>query len=306
MKIKSFTSLALPLVLSAQALATPAKSDLEISAGIGELDIKSSESVFREDKTSKLSRLDFNAKAKVFTFGIKSDVSKRVTLSGNFYTTFSDDNNGHMEDRDWLDPDDSDKLTDLSIHEKTKLRNAYQVDLSATYWLYQRNSLQLGLMGGYQHDHSDWDSYGGSYWYDQGAEQFTQPDSLKVINYKQDFHSMYLGLDGVYTFNKSSFGIKAKYAPLIYAIGNDYHISRDVHFTDESAKGQMMSIGATYNYAATKNLNLYASYAYTYYKEATANATIYDERTGETFKTYGENSLGSKSSLISAGIKYTF
>ncbi|WP_252724330.1 omptin family outer membrane protease [Vibrio hepatarius] len=305
MTIKNLPLILIPLVLAPEAMAANKTNDIKLEGAIGLLNGSSTELVY--DDGQKLSQLDWKIEnVPIIKLGATWDINEKWTVKGGFWSVMSDNGDAHMEDRDWEDPNQS-SPTDISISPDTKLRNAYEIDLNATYWLLSESNYKIGALAGYQYNQFKWDGIGGTYSYNNGADVGSFPDNSVGIDYKQEFKVFYLGLAGEYSINKSDFGAQVKWSPWVDAKDRDNHNERDLTFYEQSnGNSDFVSLTLNYGYNFTPNVKLYAEYVYTIYDEAKAKTTMIDNATGEVDSFDNSAGLDNKNSLVSVGLKYSF
>ncbi|WP_298772124.1 omptin family outer membrane protease [uncultured Shewanella sp.] len=196
--------------------------------------------------------------------------------------------------------------THLSISPATQLKQAYEIDLSAIYWLINVSQYQLGVLGGYQYNTFKWDGIGGTYSYNNGADVGVFPNTVG-IDYKQEFNALYLGLVGAYKFKQSEIGMQVKWSPWVNAKDKDNHYDRDLTFYDNSHESSdFLSVSVNYDYHYTQSVTLFAEYVYSQYSEAKTDVTIVNTKTGVTSYAPNGEGLDNEHSTITVGVKYRF
>ncbi|WP_076589122.1 omptin family outer membrane protease [Vibrio ostreicida] len=293
----------IPLAIAPQAMAEGHQNNLALEGSLGFLNGASTENVF-DTTGKKVSQLDWKIdNVPIIKLAAALDLNEKWTLKGGFWSAITDDGDAHMEDRDWLVANQSDP-SHISISPDTKLRHAYELDLSATYWFLKRDQYQLGAVGGYQYTTFKWDGIGGSYSYNNGANVGTFPNAVG-IDYKQEFGALYLGMAGSYQLNQSEFGFLVKWSPFVDASDVDHHYMRgNTYYEDSNELSDMIALTLNYGYHVTPQIKLYAEYAYTKYEEARADMTIVTN-SGVGYVPNAA-SLDNHNSTATVGVKYTF
>lgn len=134
---------------------------VEMSLGAGLLNGQSQEKVY--DSGDKVSQLNWDIE-QVPTLHLRLALHplEWLTLDARGWTRMSG-GNSDMQDYDW--EGDSDSWAHFSDHPDTRLKRAWQADVSATAWAIKRKDVAVGALAGYQHTRFDWQSRGGSYIY---------------------------------------------------------------------------------------------------------------------------------------------
>ena len=305
MTIKKLPLILITLVLAPEAMATNKSNDIKLEGAVGLLNGSSTELVYEDGK--KISQLDWKIKnVPIIKLGAAWDINESWTVKGGLWSAMNNDGDAHMEDRDWLEPNQS-SPSDISTHPGTKLRNAYEIDLNTTYWLLNKSNYKVGALTGFQYTQFKWDAIGGTYQYDNGTDVGTFPNNEVGIDYKQEFKVFYLGLAGEYSIDKSDFGAQVKWSPWVDAKDTDNHKFRDEVFYDKSSgHSDFISLSLNYGYNFTPNVKLYAEYAYTIYDEAKADTTQIENDTGDVYHSPNSAGLDNKNSVVSLGLKYNF
>ena len=304
MNIKNFSFVLLPVVFVPEVMAATMMPGIQLEGALGLLNGSSTELVYRDGK--KLSQLDWEIEnVPIIKLGATRDINEQLTFKGGLWSVMNDDGDAHMEDRDWLTPNQS-SPSDISIHPDTKLRNAYEIDLNATYWLAINSNYRMGALVGYQYNQFKWDGIGGTYRYNNGANVGAF-SNIVVIDYKQEFQVFYLGFAGEYNIDRSEFFAQVKWSPLVDAKGVDNHRLRNLTFYEQSnGDSDFVSLTLNYGYNFTPRAKLYAEYVYTVYEEAKADTKLVNNTTGQV--SYSPNSAGldNENSTVSVGIKLIF
>ncbi|MER2495439.1 omptin family outer membrane protease [Vibrio neptunius] len=304
--MKQLTLMLIPLAFAPSVMAADDANNVTLEGSFGVLNGSSTELVYSSSTGRKLSQLDWEIhNVPIIKLGAAWDVNDKWTLTGSFWSVLTDDGDAHMEDRDWLNANQS-SPTDISISPDTKLRDAHEIDINAIYWLLSQSNYKVGALAGYQYNLFKWDGIGGTYSYNNGANVGSFPNVVG-IDYKQEFSVLYLGLAGEYTLDKSDFGAQLKWSPWVNATDVDHHNRRDLTFYEQSDfNSDFLSLSLNYGYKFTPSMKLYAEYVYTKYSEARADTTIVNNSTGVTSFVANGAGLDNQNSTISVGLKYTF
>lgn len=306
MVVKCFRLLIFAPCFICEITPASAQGSVIFETSLGMLSGSSTELVYRSSG-QVLSQLDWEIDGvPIIHLGSSWQASKRWLFSAQFWTAMTSDGDAHMEDRDWLDVNQS-TPTDISVHPDTKLRHAFELDLNATYWFLQHNNFSLGLLSGYQYNELKWEGIGGTYSYSNGTNVGSFAD-ITLIDYKQQFSVFYLGFAAQYQLSsRSTFGSDFKWSPFAYAKDVDNHYLRNLRFYDESNElSDFLSLSLNYSYSFSPQSQIYAEYVYTQYFEARADITQVNTTTGATTIASNAGGLDNQHSIISIGLKYHF
>ncbi|MFP3089931.1 omptin family outer membrane protease [Treponema sp. TIM-1] len=229
------------LALSAQEIATKWNDhNLFLGASLGLLSGKSDEIVYRNASTkNKLSQLLWDIKPLVYA-GI--DINYHWQKPENTWSIFANTSfkfgfpgkTGVLEDRDWMASEYPQFLTHYSMHDN-KTENAVFIDASAgaSFQIFGQFLLKPSIS--YNVMHFYWEANGGSLLYPDsyGGHGYLRP--IDVITYKQTWHIISPGVAFYGEFNRYfNAEIAFKISPLIWCIGEDDHILRDLTITTDN------------------------------------------------------------------------
>lgn len=114
---------------------------------------------------TKLSQLDWSIEH-AFVVGGRATVRPVDWLSIRARGWMSVDGQGKLDDYDWMagyrGPD---SWSHWSTHPDTRLKRAWQGDLSVAGWFWQQGGLSLSAIAGYRTLTTKWEARGGSYVY---------------------------------------------------------------------------------------------------------------------------------------------
>ncbi|MDR2068517.1 MAG: omptin family outer membrane protease [Spirochaetaceae bacterium] len=233
-------SVVMVLALQSQEISTKWNDHtLFLGASVGLLNGTSEEIVYRDSKTrNKLSELLWDLKPLVYlgvdanytwrkpenTWGIFADTSLKFGIPGK---------TGVMEDRDWMDARYSEFLTHYSVHDnKTENAVFFDTSVGASFQIFDRFLLKTYIA--YDLMYFAWSATGGSLLYPDsygGHGYYLRP--IEVISYKQTWHMLSPGVAFYGEFNRYfNAEIAFKISPLVWCIGEDHHILRDLVITD--------------------------------------------------------------------------
>ncbi|WP_162813967.1 omptin family outer membrane protease [Vibrio tetraodonis] len=304
--VKKLAPLLLSFFFAFGTIAATQQGTLTFESSLGLLNGSSTELVY-QNSGQKLSQLDWEIESvPTVNFSASWSASERWILAAQLWSVLTSDGDAHMEDRDWLVAN-QDSPSHISIHPDTKLRHAFEIDLSSTYWLVQRGYFSLGLLGGYQYNEFKWDGIGGTYSYNNGADVGSFAD-IVVIDYKQQFSVWYMGLTGEYQLSsRSSLNSTIKWSPFAYAKDVDNHYLRNLRFYDDGNDfSNFLSLSLNYSFSLLPQTYIFTEYVYTKYFESRADITQVNTDTGATSFSPNAGGLDNDHSIISIGLKYMF
>jgi outer membrane protease len=282
---------------------------VEFSLGAGLLNGRSLEKVYENGE--KLSQLNWDIKqVPTLHLGLTYHPTDRLSLDLRGWTRMSG-GDSHMKDYDWRAGEDA-GWTDYSNHPDTRLKNAWQAELAATFWAFKREDLALGVMAGYQRSHFDWQSRGGSYIYSSEhgfrdeAGDFQRGE--KGISYQQTFSTPFLGLVGLYNLNNWTLEGRFKYSQWVKARDFDNHHARQTTFTGHNGnKGQMHSLALALSYHFNSQFSVKAGVDHQVYAESRGSMLIRDYAEGDSWHTEDDSSSqANRITMTSLAVSYQF
>jgi outer membrane protease len=180
-----------------------------------------------------------------------------------------------MEDRDWSNIY-QENPTDISWN-RTNLISAFKLLGETDYDFYVTSfsayDLKAGILAGYQFLNMKWNSYGGPFWYDNGALVGIHPLSLRRYSYQQQFSIPYLGLQ-LNWLQKKLWGVRVfgKYTLVASARDQDFHVVSEIFFIDKYGNGHWWSAGTEIYWYFWKWLGLNLTYTYEQLNTTTGSA----------------------------------
>jgi outer membrane protease len=279
----------------------------QLSLGAGLLNGQSQEKVY--DRGDKVSQLNWDIKqVPTLHLGMTFHPSTWLTLDARGWTRLSG-GNSHMKDYDWADG--SSDWTHFSDHPDTRLKHAWQADVSATVWYLKRDDVALGVLAGYQHTRFDWQSRGGSYIYSKYGyrdDRGNFPAGEKAISYQQTYTTPYLGLTGLYSVRDWRLETRFKYSQWVKARDFDTHHMRATTFAGNNGdKGRMYSISAALSYSFNPQLSVKAGLEHQVYAESRGYTKIHKLNEGERSRTEPNSSAqSSRTTVSSLALAYQF
>jgi outer membrane protease len=226
---------------------------------------------------------------------------------------------GVMDDWDWNSqqpaavrtPTSACELIEVchSHHDDTKLKRDTSVDLSAAGTVFRNNGISISGIAGYKWSYSKWQAFNGTANYDPYVF-----DGLG-ITYEQWWEAPYIGLQAKAEFGKWSFGGKVIGSWWASAHDQDYHHFRDVLYTDDFRKSDMIGATAEAGYKLTDTLTMSVTYDYLRWCQARGPATMtyYGLRDAGSRDSFGgaipsvaDGGADSTTHTISLGLNYKF
>jgi outer membrane protease len=280
---------------------------VELSLGAGLLNGQSQEKVYY--RGDKLSQLNWDIKqVPTLHLGAAFNPLDWLTLDARGWTRVSG-GNSHMQDYDW--GNGSGEWTDFSDHPDTRLKHAWQADVSATAWSVKRDNVALGVLAGYQHTRFDWQSRGGSYIYSRGGYRDQHgdfPAGAKAISYQQTYTTPYLGLVGLYSVRNWSLDTRFKYSQWVKARDFDTHHMRATTFAGSNGdNGRMYSVAAALSYSFSPQLSVKAGLEHQVYAESRGYTKIHRVDKGHRSRTEpNSSSQSSRTTVSSLALAYRF
>lgn len=284
------------------------KFSADISLGV--LSGKTQERVYDPDEGGrKISQLDWKYNnAPIIKGSMSWDVIDRMSLGLSGWTTFAS-RSGNMVDTDWTDTSSPNVWTDKSVHPNTRLNYANEFDFNLTGWILKEPEYRLGLMAGYKESRNSFEASGGSYIYSD-EELYdtvgTFPSGERGIGYKQRYKVPYVGLTGVWRYEKFDVGGAFKYSGWVKAYDNDEHYAREITYRSHVRNQNFYSISASMGYYVTPNARVYLEGTWNRITNKKGYTWLHD-RTDNTFES-GKDLAGIESYnfVTTAGLKYTF
>ena len=296
---------------SATLMETPSGPPVSFSikGGAGYLTGESKEVVYwPEYGNHKASELTWNIDS-LYMAGVGANLKIRDFMAVNFTGWFkATDGEGSMDDYDWLNVGGD--WTDWSTHENTDVTEGSIVDLSVEFNIIRAEGFQLKAIGGYKRDNFAWEAYGGEYTYSEGGgfRNFTGsfPDGLAIIGYEQTFTAVYGGVGiGVQTPVFELAG-RLIYSPIAEGEATDNHYLRNLVSYDNAEEGDMLAFDVTATFVLSPNFALEAAYSYQKYDMMQGDSEWHYRDEGVIVFAPDGAGMDQTSSLVSAGLRFTF
>lgn len=293
---------------SANDIFTPGNVSGEI--GLGTLSGKTKERVYEPDEGGrKVSQLNWKYNnAAIVKGSLDWDVMPWVSVGASGWTTIAS-RGGYMDDTDWVD-ENQDGWTDQSKHPNTRLNYANQFDLNVKGWLLNEPTYRLGVMAGYQESRYSFNSTGGSYNYtdeDTGLPDIGDfPAGATVIGYKQRFKMPYIGLVGVYRYERYEFGGAVKYSGWVRSSDNDEHYNTGTTFKSQVNNQNYYSVAANAGYYLTPNAKVYVEGVWNRITNKKGNTSINNSAEGISESITNASGIENYNFMTTVGLKYAF
>jgi len=260
---------------------------VSVATSLGWLGGRAQESVYIPNGGGKLSQLDWKIKnAAIIKGDISWDAMPWLTANARGWTTLAA-GKGHMEDRDWLNKQQSDP-SHYSWHSDTPLNYANEFDLNLKAWLLQGEGYRVGPALGYQQTRFSWTASGGHYRYNNGQDTGSFPDNKSVIGYQQKFSAPYIGVAGQYRARDIEFNTLVKYSGWVTAKDNDEHYLRELTFRDKSNRSGYYSLMVDAGYYILPNTRIYTELSYNRYQEGRGGTEIINTNNKLTKRVEGD------------------
>lgn len=291
------------------AVADKVHSDadsIKASAAMGWLNGKSKEYAYNSYDGHKISELIWQLKnTAIFKGDIVWDASDLLTLNVRGWTTLASSGAG-MDDYDWKDSGQS-HWTDWSTHPNTRLKHANEFDVNVKGWMLNTPEYRLGTVLGYQQTRFSWTSFGGRYNYNNGESVGEFARNARAIGYRQKFAMPYLGMAGMYRYQKAEFNALLKFSPWVSAKGNDEHYMRQVTFRDKGNHSNYYSATVDAGYYVTPNAKIFVELSLNKYEENKGSLTKISNSSEETsYKANNASGMKNMHYTASAGVQYQF
>ncbi len=276
-------------------------------AGVGIANIKAGEYVYEGDY--KVSQLDWESKGvKTGTIGAQMELGYNWRIKGQIDVGLG--GNGYMEDRDWMDPSNSD-WTDQSLHDDTKLDRYINLLIEADRAVIDNGSSRVGLGGGIGYTNVKWTARGGSYIYSSSNSSLYDtvgnfPDGEKGITYEQRIPTLFVSANAEQQIGKFKLSGRLRGGASLGMKGVDDHWMRDLRFTDEMKIAPMMGAAISADYQFMPSTAIYLAGDFQKIFKTRGDTKERDTVSGAT-ASYEDSAAAEYQSLtISAGVKGTF
>ncbi|AIA46939.1 outer membrane protease [Serratia sp. FS14] len=174
-------------------------------------------------------------------------------------------------------------------------------------WLLMQLTYRLGAVVGYQQTRFSWTALGGSYSYDNGAEINNLPQEARVIGYKQQFNTPYLGLVGVYRYQNVELNGLLKLTPWVNAKDNDEHYLRNMTFREDIHRSRYYSVALGVGYYLTPAAKVYTEVSASKYEEGKGGTQMLNNKTGEHSYIEGDAAgIDNMHYSVTAGVQFRF
>ncbi len=274
-------------------------------AGIGYANIKAGEYVY--DGDYKLSQLDWESKGvKTGTVGATMELGYNWRIKGQIDVGLG--GNGHMEDRDWMDPTYS-GWTDQSLHDDTKLDRYVNLLIEADRAVIDNGASRIGLGGGVGYTNVKWTARGGSYIYTDVTLHDTVgdfADGEKGITYEQRIPTLFLSANAEQQIGRFKLSGTLRGGASFAMKGVDDHWLRDLRFTDTIAVAPMMAAAVSADYQIIPSAAFYLAGDFQKMFKTRGDTKVRDTVTGATASSEDSAAAEYQSLTISAGLKGVF
>ncbi len=281
--------------------------------GLGYLDLHADEIVYGgPGNNNELSHLIWDSEGVLIVdLGLSYDITKRLSIFAEGVIGLDD--NSHMVDYDYLG--DNTSWTDRSLHPRTKLKHYYQADLGFDFTVIKKPTFQLDFRLGARYTEAAWDAYGGSYVYSSDPKSGAIrddvgnfPDHEIGISYRQRLPGVYLGPKIEWAvFERLSVRAGGLVGVTYAKEDRDRHWARDLVFEVDLESRPFYGGMLEFEYALTRNMQLYVEGNYDYYSLAKGPTTISNTVTGEVYRIGGDSAGAALEAWqVKAGVKLHF
>lgn len=254
------------------------------------------------DNGREISQLNWKYKNAVIIKGnVDWDLSPWASLDFDGWTTLTS-TPGQMDDYDWMDGSQK-QWTDHSSHPDTRLRYANEFDLSIKGWILNNKNYRFGAVAGYQQSSFNWLSKGGYYNYSKGDPGMFEPGK-PAASYQQKFAIPYIGLAGLYRYNKLEIDGNFKYSGWVHASGEDQHYLRDITFKSKTDNQEYYSLSASAGYYITDNAKVYLQGSWNRMLNKKGSTSI--KYMGMTHNVNDTSGIEHTNFITTVGLKYSF
>jgi outer membrane protease len=183
-----------------------------------------------------------------------------------------------------------------SWHPETKLRQAYLLDIYASYDVFKSTGFTVSALAGYKHDFYRWAAIGGD------ANYGPLPPGIG-ITYEQTWSTAYVGLG--FVAEHGTWTLRGRAVGSGWAKGDDRddHHLRSLTFTDKFDRTTFFAADIGVAYRVTPNMSITADYGYQRWGTGKGPTTILDRTTGATGVIPGDAAGGnSETHMVSLGV----
>ena len=244
--------------------------DFSLGTQFGFVYGKSYEYVYESDSRNELfSKLNYDLKP-VYYLGISADISRSNIMSGlGFFISLDfkigiHGDSGIHENRDWLDHNNRDKLTDYSFH-INRTKGFYWIDFAVGMSIPVRSLFYLKpfLNGSWMH--FSFTGRDGQGIYVNPSYNITVIYKGEIIRYRQDWYLIAAGLSiGTVKFFPISMDFTFQISPLTFCMARDDHLySQHRVFMDFSGFGLFIEPSGRVS-LSIKNFDISLETAYRY------------------------------------------
>jgi len=241
------------------------------------------------------------------------DASYNFSYGLGFYAGYKKNistGDGVMNDLDWVDNSNPDRLTHWSHHDNTDVNDVTILDLGLKYGysfedidIDTISSINTWVSLGYKQEKMEFNAYDGY------GNYLGTPVSFSGIGitYKQEYKGPYLGVGVDFKNKKLILNLSIKYSPYMSVEYSDRHHKRIPAFTETTNfdDTNMISYDIGLGYTFYKHQTISLSYEYTEYDYVRGDrARNYDNGTVLNWK--NSAAIDSKKSMINLAYKYAF
>jgi len=231
--------------------------------------------------------------------------SKLKLFADGFFKFGIPGKTGNMEDRDWLDNQNADKLTHYSVHNnRTESAILIDVNIGVSFTIFNRFLLKTYISYGFTR--VSWTAGGGSFLYPQ-ADGGHEPNIIKgaAVTYRQTWNILSPGISFYGEFNRYfNIEIFFKISPLIWVSVKDEHLLRDLEITGSMFGGLFIEPGFhfTFRLDTFVSFTLFSSFKMISFTHGNGTWDYYKEPE----KSLVTNALGAGYSIFDAGFVVKF
>jgi len=296
-----------PTATPVQPIATHAGFVLGLRADVSMVQGESHEIVY--DKffgyTEKMSELIWDLDSiPMVGLALSLDTPYRLSANLGFWTAVGE-GSGALDNRDWLIYSGDANWSHWS-HSPVDLEEGTRWEVNLAYALLQKPCFNLKALIGYRRLFWEWADYGGFYVYSSESgfrDDIGTFDNTTGIEYEQTFEIPYLGFTTGWRGKKMAVDAYGLFSPMVSADDEDYHVLRDIHFTESFDDGTFWALGLNARYHLTPRCYLLAGVEYQEIEEIRGSMKI----DGESVPSWlGEAGISHKSTTGTLALGYEF
>ncbi|MFH0879161.1 MAG: omptin family outer membrane protease [Lentisphaerota bacterium] len=216
---------------------------------------------YPETKGYKVSELIWDLKDLYMGGGVASvTLLNRLHFNAGYWLPMNE-GSGQMEDYDWLKFQWGSDWTDWSLSD-VDVTAAHMMDLNFSADILKFKGARLKGLVGYKEDYWEWKDHGIRHIYSTASgfrDDVGEDDYTTGIEYEQTFKMPYFGAGLDYAYKQFSVNAYFAYSPWVKADDRDYHVYREVLFTEDFSNGEYFGMGIKGTYAFKNGLFLSVS-----------------------------------------------